>query len=128
MARGLSTLFHFRELMNPLSYGGFALMLISHKLLRWIPYLLAPFALIALGFVALHSRGAAPALLAVVIAASVCSFWTLADRPANVWRPVALAGFVVAACAAGCLAWYAALRGTQMVTWNPTPRPNVSAA
>ena len=128
MARGLSTLFHFRELMNPLSYGGFALMLISHKLLRWIPYLLAPFALIALGFVAIHSRVAAPALLAVVIAASICTFWTLTDRRANVWRPVALAGFVVAACAAGCLAWYAALRGTRMETWNPTPRPHASTA
>jgi cellulose synthase/poly-beta-1,6-N-acetylglucosamine synthase-like glycosyltransferase len=128
MARGLSTLFHFRELMNPLSYGGFALMLISHKLLRWLPYLLAPFALIALGFVAIQSRGAALGLLVVVIAASVCSFWTLADRRANAWRPVALAGFVVAACAAGSLAWYAALRGTRMVIWNPTPRANASTA
>jgi cellulose synthase/poly-beta-1,6-N-acetylglucosamine synthase-like glycosyltransferase len=128
MARGLSTLFHFRELMNPLSYGRFALMLISHKLLRWIPYLLAPFALIALGVVGVQSRVAAFGLLAVVVAAAVCSFWTLTDRRANAWRPVALAGFVVAACAAGCLAWYVALRGTRMVTWDPTPRPNASAA
>lgn len=128
MARGLSTLFHHRELMNPFRYGGFALMLISHKLLRWIPYLLAPFALIALGVVATQTRVGTLGLLTAAVGVSVCSFWMLADRRANAWRPLAVAGFLVAACAAGCLAWYAALRGTRMVTWNPTPRPNASAA
>lgn len=126
MARGLRTLFHFSDLMNPLRYGGFALMLISHKLLRWLPYLLAPFALIALGIVAIQST-VGTGLLALVVAASVGGFWAI-SRGANAWRPMALVAFVVASCAAGCLAWYAALRGRQMVVWNPTPRPNASAA
>ena len=128
MARGLSTLFHYRELMNPLRYGGFALMLISHKLLRWIPYLLAPFAVIALGVIAIQTPIAILGLLTVLVGALVSSLWMLTDRRANAWRPVALAGFVVAACAAGCLAWIAALRGTRMVTWSPTPRQNASVA
>lgn len=128
MARGLSTLFHYRELMNPLRYGGFALMLISHKLLRWIPYLLAPFAVIALGVIAIQTPIGTLGLLTALVGASVCSFWMLTDRRANAWRPVALAGFFVAACAAGCLAWIAALRGTRMITWNPTPRQNASVA
>lgn len=127
MARGLSTLFHFRELMNPLIYGGFALMLISHKLLRWIPYLLAPIALVALGVVATQSPLAALVLTAVAIG-TACGLWTLTHPRANAWRPLALAGFVVAASAAGFLAWYAALRGTRMITWNPTPRANASTA
>jgi glycosyltransferase involved in cell wall biosynthesis len=58
MARGLRTLFYHRALMNPLRYGGFALMLISHKLLRWLPYLLAPIAYAALCVLAVDNVGA----------------------------------------------------------------------
>jgi hypothetical protein len=39
------------------------------------------------------------------------------------FKPLALAGFTVAALTAGFLAWCDALRGTRMVTWEPTPRP-----
>lgn len=127
MARGLSTLFHFREVMNPFRYGSFALMLISHKLLRWIPYLLAPVAIVALGLLASESRIAAFALtlLSIGILAGVSA---IRHRGTAGWKLLALAGFLVAAATAGCLAWYDALRGAQMVTWNPTPRPNASAA
>jgi len=55
MARGLRTLFYLRALMNPLRYGSFALMLISHKLLRWVPYLLAPISFAALCLLAVQS-------------------------------------------------------------------------
>lgn len=125
MARGLSTLFHFRGLMNPFRYGGFALMLISHKLLRWLPYLLAPVAIAGLGFLATQSRIAALAL-AFVLAGALGGLLAIRHRGRVVWRPIALTGFVVAAITAGFLAWYDALRGAQMITWNPTPRPNVS--
>jgi cellulose synthase/poly-beta-1,6-N-acetylglucosamine synthase-like glycosyltransferase len=123
MARGLSTLFHFRELMNPVQYGSFALMLISHKLLRWLPYLLAPFAILALGYLATGDKVAAFALAVATLGAlsGVASI----SRPTP-WKPFAWAGFAVAALTAGFLAWYSALRGTQLVTWNPTPRPTAS--
>ncbi len=35
MTRGLETLFYHRHLLNPLRYGRFAWMLMSHKLIRW---------------------------------------------------------------------------------------------
>jgi glycosyltransferase involved in cell wall biosynthesis len=122
MGRGLSTLYHFRALMNPFAFGGFALMLISHKLLRWVPYLLAPAALLALGLLATRSSPAAALFAIVVIGLLVGS---VAIRYGNSIRsrPLALAAFAVAAISAGVLAWFDALRGARVVTWDPTPRP-----
>jgi glycosyltransferase involved in cell wall biosynthesis len=122
MARGLSTLFYHRELMNPLRYGGFALMLISHKLLRWLPYLLAPIAYVALCLLAVESVSAR-ALLGVLSAVLIAGIVGIRHRNSAPARPVALAGFVVAVFSAGFLAWWEALRQTQMATWEPTPRP-----
>jgi glycosyltransferase involved in cell wall biosynthesis len=126
MARGLSTLFHFRALMNPFIYGRFALMLISHKLLRWVPYLLAPVALLALALLATQSSSAALVLMGVLAAMLVGTVVITYGRPIA-FRPLALAGFAVAVFSAGFLAWLDALRGTRTVTWEPTPRPTVSS-
>lgn len=125
MARGLSTLFRFHALMNPFRYGGFALMLISHKLLRWIPYLIAPVSVLALAVLATRSNIAALAL--ALIAAGVLAGVASIRYPNSVtFKPLALAGFVVAAMSAGWLAWFDAIRGARMVTWDPTPRPTVT--
>jgi len=125
MARGLSTLFYFRALMNPLRYGAFALMLISHKLFRWVPYLLLPAAILALALLATRSSVAA-VLLAIVVAGMLIGATAIGYGSSVRFKPVALAGFVVAAFAAGFLAWVDALRGTRLVTWDPTPRPSVT--
>ncbi len=121
MARGINTLFYHRELMNPMQYGGFALMLVSHKLLRWLPYLLAPFALLALGFLAVDGTFARVLLVTVLggLVVGAGSIRGTASRP----RPLMLAGFLVAAFYAGLLAWWNAFRRTPLATWNPTPRP-----
>ena len=42
MARGLSTLAFKRHLLNPARYGAFSVMLISHKLCRWLFQLTMP--------------------------------------------------------------------------------------
>ena len=125
MARGLSTLFYFRALMNPLRYGAFALMLISHKLFRWLPYLLLPAAILALGLLATRSS-VAGALLAIVAVGVLIGATAIRYGSSVRFKPLALAGFVVAALTAGFLAWVDALRGTRMVTWDPTPRPSVT--
>lgn len=125
MARGLSTLFHFGALMDPFRYGGFALMLISHKLLRWLPFLLAPVAVLALIVLAPQSNIAVLALSGVVLGLLV-GMGAIAHRRFAAFKPVAVAGFAVAAAAAGFLAWRDALRGARTVTWEPTPRPSAS--
>jgi hypothetical protein len=122
MARGLSTLFYHRALMNPLRYGGFAFILISHKLLRWLPYLLAPIAYIALCVLAVESVSAR-VLLGILSAGVLAGIGGIKLRGSAVPRPFALAGFIVAVFSAGFLAWWAAIRQTQMATWEPTPRP-----
>jgi hypothetical protein len=122
MARGLSTLFHFRGLMNPFRYGSFALMLISHKLLRWVPYLLAPLAILALGALASRSTIAA-GVLVVLVVGLIIGVAVIGYGKPIAFKPLVLAGFAVAVFSAGFVAWWDALRGTRMVTWEPTPRP-----
>jgi hypothetical protein len=126
MARGISTLFEFRSLMNPFRYGGFALMLVSHKLLRWVPYLLAPVSLAALGILATQSTAAA-LLFGVTACGLVAGGLSIRYARSISLRPFALAGFVVAAFSAGWLAWFDAIRGARMATWDPTPRPTVTS-
>src|SRR5687768_7110236 len=121
MARGLSTLFYLRALMNPFRYGGFALMLISHKLLRWLPYLLAPLSIAALGFLATQNAIAAGGL-GMIGAITVLGMVGLMNSRWARLAPVGIAGFIVAVFAAGFLAWRDALRGAQVATWEPTPR------
>jgi hypothetical protein len=113
--------------MNPFVYGGFALMLISHKLLRWVPYLLTPFAIGALFALAPQSRIAVWMLAAGLVSVAL---GTLAiTRPRIVAsRHLAIPGFLVAVLSAGFLAWCDAIRGARLTTWNPTPRPHVSTA
>jgi len=121
MARGLKTLFYCRGLMNPLRYDWFAFMLVSHKLLRWLPYLLAPVALLALGALAVQSE-MARALFGVVMLGLAIGCVGIFRPASTIFRPVAVAGFVVAAVSAGLMAWRDALGQTQMATWDPTPR------
>jgi cellulose synthase/poly-beta-1,6-N-acetylglucosamine synthase-like glycosyltransferase len=124
MARGLRTLFYLRALMNPLRHGGFALMLVSHKLLRWVPYLLAPASFVALCVLAVHSD-IARVLLATVMAGLSVGILGVYNRRSTASVPVALAGFAVAVMSAGLLAWWDALARTPMATWEPTPRPEL---
>jgi cellulose synthase/poly-beta-1,6-N-acetylglucosamine synthase-like glycosyltransferase len=124
MARGLRTLFYLRSLMNPMRYGGFALMLISHKLLRWVPYLLTPIAFVALCVLATNSV-IASAILGILSIGALGGTFAIQRRDPARFRPVALAGFVVAVFSAGVLAWWKALTETQLATWEPTPRPGV---
>ena len=35
LLRGMTTIFHFKHLLNPFRYGVFSIQLISHKVLRW---------------------------------------------------------------------------------------------
>ena len=126
MARGLATLFHFRELMNPFRYGVFAFMLLSHKLLRWLPYLLTPFSLLALAWLATRNP-VAGAAFAVTVLFGIAGVVALRSTRVS-FRPLAAAGFLVAVATAGFLAWFDALRGVRMITWNPTTRASASAA
>lgn len=122
MARGIRTLFYHRELMNPFVYGGFALMLISHKLLRWLPYLLAPISILALVVLLAAQLGAEAALITLVLFVAL-GVGVRMQAPLNTTGSTAAVGFIAASVAAGCLAWWAVIRRSPTAIWDPTPRP-----
>jgi len=123
MSRGLNTLWFKRALLNPFRYGRFALMLTSHKLLRWLYYVLIPFAIISLGILSLHS-GVARALLALIGAGVLCGAIGLAlgNAARGAARIFSLAAFVLASHAAGGVAWWRAITGSKSAMWEPTRR------
>jgi hypothetical protein len=123
MAQGLETLWYFRSLMNPLRHGGFALMLISHKLCRWLVYLTVPLALVGLVLLGV-SIPAAFGLLALVLFGWLVGLSALRwPESRRIPLPIALAGFAVASNTAGMLAWLKVFRRQRMATWEPTRRP-----
>jgi len=123
MARGLETLWFKRHLMNPLRHGRFAWMLLSHKLARWMVFLAAPLALIALMLLSLQSRIAAALLVAVLIGILLGTVAMRAPEGKRLPRLVALCGFLLVSHVAGFIAWTKALRGELNPIWEPTRRP-----
>ena len=124
MARGLETLWRWRRMMNPIRYGAFAIMLVSHKLCRWLVYLLLPFAFAGLAILAARSRIGEVLLAAAIAGVVTCAVaWHQTHHAARVSRIVALSGFALASVVAGVLAWVKVLRRQQNPIWEPTRRP-----
>jgi cellulose synthase/poly-beta-1,6-N-acetylglucosamine synthase-like glycosyltransferase len=123
MARGLETLWYQRELMNPIRYGAFAWMLISHKLCRWLVHLTLPLVLVGLALLAPAYPVAAVLLVCSAVGLGVG--WIVLQRFADdrIPAPLALAGFVVAVNVAALAAWGRAFRGERNPIWEPTRRP-----
>lgn len=122
MARGLETLWYLRALLNPLRYGRFALMLISHKLVRWLGLLLMPLVAVGLALLATTEAWALAGLAAVglgVVVGAVAFLWPAGKQPP---KPVLAAGFIVSAPVAALVAWTKALRGERNPIWEPTRR------
>jgi len=123
MLRGLNTLWYMRALMNPFTYGRFAWMLVSHKLVRWLGFLTLPLA--PIGMLLLAPTQPWAAVLAVLgtlgLAAGVLALRAPEDR--KLPRPLATAGFAVASAVAGFIAWQKFFQRTSAATWEPTRRP-----
>jgi cellulose synthase/poly-beta-1,6-N-acetylglucosamine synthase-like glycosyltransferase len=124
MARGLETLWQWRRMLNPMRYGLFAVMLLSHKLCRWLVYLSLPFAIAGLALLAPTSVVGA-SLLAAAFVGTVLG--GVALRRAGDAEPMsrlsALFAFTLASVLAGVLAWIKVLRRQRSPMWEPTRRP-----
>lgn len=123
MARGLETLWYKRHLLNPFRHGLFAFMLLSHKLCRWLVYVMLPVSLVALSIAASSSRTAAALLGALLLGVAVGAVGMLWPEGRRAPYPVALAGFVLASNLAGLMAWRRAMGHQRSATWEPTRRP-----
>ena len=122
MARGLSTLWHERELLNPFRFGRFAWMLASHKLVRWLVWLTWPAAVVGLGLLAWADPRfwPLPAAAGVAIAVGWVGWWW--SRRGSAPRLLALPGYALAGAVAGFAAWMRALGGAPLAVWEPTRR------
>jgi hypothetical protein len=109
--------------MNPFSYGGFAVKLISHKLCRWLVSLTLPLAAVGVLMLAATSAlGAlAGAIVMVGVAVGVIGIRWPKGQPAP--RLVILAGYLLASNVAGVLAWLRLVRRRSTAFWEPTRRP-----
>jgi cellulose synthase/poly-beta-1,6-N-acetylglucosamine synthase-like glycosyltransferase len=127
MARGLATLWHYRQLLNPIRYGGFALRLMSHKLCRWLVPPLLPIGALGVGLLAADHEWAA-AILAIGALALLTSLvvvrWPTDRRPLP--TAVNLLGFAISSNFAAIAAWAKVLRDRGgSAVWEPTRRDAV---
>ena len=123
MARGLDTLWYKRTLLNPIQYGTFAWMLISHKLVRWLVFLTAPALLIGLALWSPESVVARGTLAAGVVFSALGTLALVYPEDRKMPATIAVCGYVFGAHLAGFLAWVKALRGERNPIWEPTRRP-----
>lgn len=129
ITRGMQTLKHNRDLLNPFRYGAFAWMLFSHKACRWA----IPWALLAggvgLGILALEGAAWAAALLVPALLAALLTgaawLWPR-DRPLPRW--LSLPAFATISNLAVLRATLNALSGRRQAIWEPTRRDVVAAA
>lgn len=128
MARGLQTLHFKRHLLNPLRYGSFSWMLLSHKLCRW----LVPWAGIsaAAGVLLLARREpwAQWMIGAMAAATMVAAAGWMAGETRRLPRFVAIPTFAIASNVAALHAWGKAVRGEANAVWEPTRREVVKTA
>lgn len=123
MARGLGTLWYKRHLLNPARYGAFSLMLLSHKLCRWLFQLTLPLLALGVALLAVAFPATAPWLLAgaVAFAAAAALAWHWPDgRPMP--RLLSAPGYAVWSNLAGLKAWWQFFRGKYQPIWEPTRR------
>jgi cellulose synthase/poly-beta-1,6-N-acetylglucosamine synthase-like glycosyltransferase len=123
MTRGLETLYYKRHLLNPLRYGGFALRLWIHKLVRWlVPWAaLAGLVGLVLAAAAGSTVGAIGAALAGLALTSAAAAWFWPETR-SLPRWLAWPAFIVWGLIAGLHAWGNALRGARHPIWEPTRR------
>ena len=122
MTRGLETLWFMRHLMNPLAFGRFALMLWSHKLLRWLVFLLVPVGLVGLILLAWTEPWARIVLAVTGVGILVGAAGYHRGETEPLPRAVAVLAFLVSGHVAGATAWYRAMRGELNPVWEPTRR------
>jgi cellulose synthase/poly-beta-1,6-N-acetylglucosamine synthase-like glycosyltransferase len=122
MARGLDTLWYKRSLLNPFKYGWFSLMLINHKLFRWLVYPLIPLAVVGLVILSFSSPVARILLGAgaAAVGLGLLAIRWKSDRP--VPKLLSFFGYALITTVAGMAAWVERLRGEKTPTWEPTRR------
>ncbi len=121
VVHGLEVLFHFKRIMNPFKYGGYAIQMLSHKLCRWLVPFAMIVALITNALLAVHSM-----FFQIVLAAQVITY--LLALAAYLVPPLQkktlfkIPLFFVLVNLSILVAWYKYLTGYKYVVWDATKR------
>ncbi|HEY8850747.1 MAG TPA: glycosyltransferase [Gemmatimonadaceae bacterium] len=122
ISRGMETLYHHRQLLDPVRYGSFAWKLFSHKICRWaVPVSIVP-GIVGLALLArdhLWARGVLLVGVGVALLAVAGAVWPVRRRMP---RLVSVAAFGVSANLAVLHALLRALAGHHDHVWEPTRR------
>ena len=121
LVRGMTGLFSHTRLLNPLRAGGFAFVLFSHKIMRWLVPLFLVTMLLAHAFLLDHAmfRILAVPHFGLYVAAVV---GLLGPEPVRRMRPFRIASYFVSVNGAILVAWLKYLGGTRQEIWSPTVR------
>jgi cellulose synthase/poly-beta-1,6-N-acetylglucosamine synthase-like glycosyltransferase len=120
--RGITTLAHYRSLLNPLRYGWFAFELISHKVMRWlIPFFLGA---MSIASVVLAMESAWYLVLALLQLAfyglAALTAWGSSRFARSLPGKVSL--YFTSANVATAMAWLRFLMGHRQEIWSPSRR------
>ncbi|MFL5540193.1 MAG: glycosyltransferase [Longimicrobiaceae bacterium] len=121
IARGVQTLLHLRALLDPLRHGGFAWMLWSHKVCRWLVPWAGAAALVCAAAAAPGSGWARAAALAGACGAGL-GIAAAGGLAARLPRVLATPAYVAMGQLAVLHACVRALGGHVSATWEPTRR------
>jgi GT2 family glycosyltransferase len=128
ITRGLATLAHKRALLNPLRYGAFSWMLVSHKVCRWLLPWVGVLALAALVPLAVSLEWARVLLAGTAVVLGLGALGWLWPDSGSAPRVAALPAYVVAGNVAVLQAWLRLLTGRTAPVWEPTRRDAVSTS
>ena len=120
ITRGLRTLLHKRNLMNPFRYGLFAWMLFSHKVCRWLVPWAGLTALVGLALMATSILWARVAFLVTVAGVLIGSVGWLASNGRDLPWFVELSTGGLLRNAAPIHALLRVMRGKKEKFWEPT--------
>ncbi len=122
ITRGMETLWHKRQLLNPFRHSVFSWMLISHKLCRWALPWAALASFVSLAILA-PSDGVAAVLFGLGVGVLVlAAIGWVSDGKAHLPKMLTLPAFVVAGNLAAAVALIRAFQGHRDPTWEPTRR------
>ena len=122
MVRGLQTLWFKRRLLNPWRDPLFSFSLASHKLLRWMCFLVAPLLPAGLAILGFKMRWAAWLFAAGAGIALIGAWAFYRQGKGPLPRLFGVLAFLISSVFAGLVAWTKALSGERHATWNPTRR------
>lgn len=122
IARGMETLAYKRALLNPLRFGLFSWMLLSHKLFRWaIPWAAAVGLMGILLFSANEVWARAVLGTGALLLLLAALGWHLDGRRV-LWGVPGILAYIVAGNLAAARAFLRFLKGHQDTLWEPTRR------